>query len=69
MDNIEITQKEEIDIINEIARFEEMYKHYKILHRNLFFLCCSNVRKLAKYNRDQYKCKLREMIDSKCQNV
>ena len=30
---IEISQPEEIDIANEIARLEAMYKHYKILYR------------------------------------
>ena len=45
MDNIEISQPEEIDIANEIARLEAMYKHYKILCRKLMLLCCSNEKK------------------------
>ena len=71
MDNIEIT--------NEIARLEAMYKHYKILYRKLMLLCacCSNEIKVVKRNRDinsknilkKYKLKLREMIDLRCQNV
>ena len=55
---IEISQPEKIDIANEIARLEAMYKHYKILHRKLMLLCCSNERKVAKHNRDQYKLEL-----------
>ena len=35
MDNIEISQPEEIDIANEIAHLEAMYKHYKILYRKI----------------------------------
>ena len=75
MDNIEIAI--------EIARLEAMYKHYKILYRKLRLLCacCSNEIKVAKRNRDKYKLKWREMIDSRprglsrrlsdlrCQNV
>ena len=59
MDNIEIA--------NEIARLEAMYKHYKILYRKLMLLCacCSNEIKVANRNRDKYKLKLREMIDSR----
>ena len=46
---IEISQPEKIDIVNEIARLEAMYKHYKILYRKLMLLCCSNERKVAKH--------------------
>ena len=35
---IEISQPEKIDIANEIARLEAMYKHYKILYRKLMLL-------------------------------
>ena len=45
MDNIEIT--------NEIARLEAMYKHYKILYRKFLLLCCAYERKVVKHNRDQ----------------
>ena len=51
MDNIEITKPEQIDIANEIARLEAMYKHYKILYRKLMLLCCSNERKVAKHKQ------------------
>ena len=55
MDNIEIA--------NEIARLEAMYKHYKILHRKLMLLCacCSDEIKVVKRNRNQYKLKLKQM--------
>ena len=60
-----------IEIVNEIACLEATYKHYKILYRKLMLLCtcCSNEIKVAKRNRDQYKPKLQEMIDLRCQNV
>ena len=61
MDNIEIAK--------EIQRLEALYRHYKNLYRELIFLCCSNNRKVAKSKRDEYKHKLREMIDLQCQNV
>ena len=32
---IEVSQPEEIDLTNEIACLEAMYKHYKILYRKL----------------------------------
>ena len=51
----------EIDFANEIARLEEMYKHYKILYRKFILLCCSNERKVVKYKRDQYKHQLKQM--------
>ena len=51
----------EIDFANEIARLEEMYKHYKILYRKFILLCCSNERKVVKYKRDQCKLKLNQM--------
>ena len=57
---IEISQPEKIDIANEIARLEAMYKHYKILYRKLM-LCCSNERKVAKHNRDHFELKLKQM--------
>ena len=53
MDNIEIT--------NEIARLEAMYKHYKILYLKLMLLCCSNERNVAKHNRDHFELKLKQM--------
>ena len=58
---IEISQPEKIDIANEIARLEAMYKQYKILYRKFLLLCCSNERKVVKLNRDQYKLKLEQM--------
>ena len=61
MDNIEITKPEQIDIANEIARLEAMYKHYKILYRKFFLLFCSNERKVVKHNRDHFKLKLKQM--------
>ena len=53
MDNIEISQPEEIDIANEIARLEAMYKRYKILYRKFMLLSCANEIKVVKRNRDQ----------------
>ena len=58
---IEISQPEEIDIANEIARLEAMYKNYKILCCKFLLLCCANERKVAKHNRDQYKLTLKQM--------
>ena len=42
MDNIEIT--------NEIARLEAMYKHYKILYRKLMLLCACCSQKIYSRN-------------------
>ena len=47
---IEISQPEEIDIANEIARLEAMYKHYKILYRKFMLLCWANERKVVKHS-------------------
>ena len=58
---IEISQPEEIDIGNEIARLEAMYKHYKILCRKLMLFCCSNERKVAKHNKDHFELKLKQV--------
>ena len=58
---IEISEPEKIDIANEIGRLEAMYKHYKILHRKLMLLCCSNERKVAKHKRDHFEHKLKQM--------
>ena len=58
---IEISQPEEIDIANEVERLEAMYKHYKILHRKLMLLCCSNQRKVVKRKRDEYKHKIQNV--------
>ena len=65
MDNLEIAK----EIAKEIERLEATYQNYKILYRKLMFCCCSNERKTVKAKRDQYKLKLREMIDLQCQNV
>ena len=71
MDNIDVPSEMKTEIVNEIARLEAMYKHYKILYRKLMLLCacCSNEIKVVKRNKDQYKLKLQEMIDLRCQNV
>ena len=63
MDNIEI------DPVKEMERLEAMYKHYKNLYRKLILLCCSNERKVAKHQRDEYKLKLQKAIDLRCQNL
>ena len=65
MDNIEIAK----EIAKEFERLEAMYKNYKILYRHLMFCCISNERKNVKAKRDEYKQKLREMIDMIYQNV
>ena len=59
MDNIEIAK--------EIECLEAIYQNYKILYRKLMFCCISNERKTVKAKRDEYKQKLREMIE--LQNV
>ena len=56
---------EEIDIANEIARLEAMYKHSKILYRKFLLLCCSNERKVVKHNRDQYKINKNQVCSTK----
>ena len=53
--------KIDIEIAQEIQRLEEMYKHYKKLYRRVRFLCCTNERAVAKYNKDVYKEKLKGM--------
>ena len=53
--------KIDIEIAQEIRRLEELYKHYKGLYRRVRFLCCSDQRETAKYYRDEYKEKLKEM--------
>ena len=63
MDNIEI------DPVKEMERLEAMYKHYKNLYRKLILLCCSNQRKVAKRKRDEYKHKIQQMRELRCQNV
>ena len=52
----------EIDPVKEIQHLEAMYKHYKILYRKLWFLCCSNERKVAKHNRDEYRLKFQQAV-------
>ena len=58
-----------LEIAQEIRRLEELYKHYKGLYRRGRFLCCTNERAVAKYHRDRYKEKLKEMIKLQCENV
>ena len=67
MDNIEIDPV--IDPVKEMEHLEAIYKHYKILYRELILLYCSNQRKVAKRKRDEYKQKIQKMIDLRCQNV
>ena len=59
----------EIDPIKEMQHLEAMYKHYKILYRNLILLCCSDQRKIAKAKRDEYKQKIQRVIDERCKNL
>ena len=59
----------EIDLTKEILHLEAMYLHYKNLYRKLILLCCSNERKVAKHQRDEYKHKLQKAIDLRCQNI
>ena len=49
------------EIGDEIRRLEEMYKHYKKLYQRVRFLFCTNEKAVAKYHKDQYKKKLKEM--------
>ena len=67
MNNIEINSV--IDPVKEMQHLEAMYKHYKILHHKLIFLCCSNNRKIVKAKRDEYKEKIQKVIDLQCQSV
>ena len=59
----------EIDPVKEMQHLESMYKHYKILYRNLILLCCSDQRKIAKEKRDEYKQKIQRVIEERCKNV
>ena len=59
----------EIDLTKEIIHLEAMYLYYKNLYRKLILLCCSNERKVAKHQRDEYKHKLQKAIDLRCQNL
>ena len=59
----------EIDPVKEMQHLEAMYKHYKILYRQLTLLCCSPERKIAKAKRDEYKQKIQRVIDERCKNV
>ena len=53
--------KIEKEIAQEVRCLEEMYKHYKKLYRRVRFLCCTNEKAGAKYHKDEYKKKLKEM--------
>ena len=66
MDDIEL---QEIDPVKEMIHLQAMYKHYKILYRNLILLCCSDQRKIAKAKRDEYKAKIDKVIELRCKNV
>ena len=57
LSEIEISLK----IAKEIRHLEEMYKHYKKLYCRVRFLCCTNEKAVAKYHKDEYKKKLKEM--------
>ena len=59
----------EIDPVKEMQHLESMYKHYKILYRNLILLCCSDQRKIANEKRDEYKQKIQRVIEERCKNV
>ena len=50
-----------LEIAQEVRRLEEMYKYYKKLYRRVRFLCCTNERAVAKYHKDVYGEKLKEM--------
>ena len=50
-----------LEIAQEVRRLEEMYKHYKNLYRRVRFLCCTDEKAVAKYHKDEYKKKLKEM--------
>ena len=49
------------EIVQEIQRLEEMYQHYKKLYFRLWFFCCMNERAVAKYHKDEYGKKLKEL--------
>ena len=59
----------EIDPIKEMQHLEAMYKHYKILYRQLILICCSEERKHVKKKRDEYKQKIQRVIEERCKNV
>ena len=59
----------EIDPVKEMQHLEAMYKHYKILYRQLILLCCSPERKIIKAKRDEYKQKIQRVIEERCKNV
>ena len=59
----------EIDPIKEMQHLEAMYKHYKILYRQLILICCSEERKQVKKKRDEYKEKIQRVIEERCKNV
>ena len=58
-----------LEIAKEVRRLEEMYKHYKKLYRRVRFLCCTNEKAVAKYHKDEYKKKLKEMTTLQSGNV
>ena len=58
-----------LEIAKEIRRLEEMYKHYKKLYQRVRFLCCTNEKAVAKYHKDEYKKKLKEMRKLQSENV
>ena len=54
--------KIDLEIVQEIRRLEELYKHYKGLYRRVRFLCCSEQGETVKHNKDHYKVKLKEIV-------
>ena len=59
----------DIDPVAEMIKLQNLYKHYKTLYRHLFFLCCSDQRKIAKEKRDACKKRIDEIIEERCKNL
>ena len=59
----------DLEIVQEIRRLEELYKHYKKLYRRVRFLCCSEQKETVKHNKDHYKEKLKRMVKLQCERV
>ena len=55
---------EQIDIEKEIQRIEAMYKHYKLLYRQIAFLCCSGETKRVRNLRNSLKKDLKKKMRS-----
>ena len=59
----------DIDPVAEMIKLQHLYRLYKTLYRQLFFLCCSNERKVVKEKRYACKKRIDEIIEERCKNV